>query len=330
MSCLSLNSFKWTDNCCYIDSVIMALFTTNIKFIEDTIIYKDVKPRRRRFSCVPKAYKDRNMEDKSYIDFEIRKKIQDKLRLMYSYIRNTNNKNNTNSLSIKLTCNDLRDTISLCPTEDQYYLKTMGDASDFLKYILSLFNTRVLKINKTVYGTDNIDAANPRSLQKIYDYVEIDSIVQDINADRLIKNKKYKIDKFLNFREDVDDDDKIKSHKFERTIMSKKIIYAPMIIFNFYILYQDEETLKEHFYKINIIPSKNIKIEDSKFNLCSIIVYKNMHYTCYFMCANQWYYYDDTALQTIKFVGEYDDLLKHKPSPKKNGILYFYDRIKKN
>ena len=95
------------------------------------------------------------------------------------------------------------------------------------------------------------------------------------------------------------------------------------LIFNFYIVYQDDETLKEHFYKINIIPSKNIKIEDSKFNLCSIIVYKNMHYTCYFMCANQWYYYDDTALQTIKFVGEYDDLLKHKPSPKKNGILYF-------
>jgi hypothetical protein len=321
MSCTSLNSFKWIDNCCYIDSVIIALFATNIKFIQDIIIYKDVKPRQMRFSCVPKSYRYRSVADKSYIDFEIRKKIQDKLRLMYDYI-----KNNKDYSNIKLTCNDLRDTIVLCPTDDQYYLKTMGDSSDFLKYILSLFKSRVLKINKTIYGTDNIDAINPRNLRKIYDYVENDSIVQDINSDILIKNKKYKIDKFLDFREDVYDE-KIKSRKFERTIMSKKIIDAPMIIFNFYILYQDEETFKEHFYKINIIPTKNIKIDDFKFNLCSIIIYKNMHYTCYFMCANEWYYYDDTSDQTIKFIGEYNDLLKHKPSPIKNGILYFYNKV---
>lgn len=326
-NCLSLKTFKWVDNCCYIDSVIVSLFITNIKFIEDVIINKEIKPRKRNFICVPSSYDDRSLEEKSYIDFEIRRKIQNKLRLLYNYIRNKN------SSKVDLTCNELRHTISLCPTDDTYYLKIMGDSSDFLKYILSLFETNVLRIQKTFYGTNNTEAIKPKNLKKIYDYVENESIIQNIDIDKLNLNprKNYKISKFLDYHEDLLDDNlkdkKIKN--FERTIISKKIIDSPMIIFNFYRLFEDVDTLKETFYKTKIIPSKIIKLDknEKQFKLVSIIVFENKHYTCYFLCNEKWYYYDDSAVKKIIFIGDYIDLLKNKPSPVKNGVIYFYKKI---
>jgi hypothetical protein len=324
-NCLNLKTFKWIDNCCYIDSVIVALFITDIKFIKNTIIKKDVKPRRSNLLCVPISYNDKSIEDKSYVDFEIRKKIQNKLRLLYDYIRNKNNE------KVDLTCNELRHIISLCPTEDAFYLKTMGDSADFLKYLLSLFETNVLRINKIFYGTNNIDSINPQNLKKVYDYVENESIVQNIDIDKLNLSlkKNYKISKFLNFKEDLLDDNlndkKIKN--YERTIVNRKIIDSPMIIFNFYRLFEDMDTLKETFYKTKIIPSKFLKTSGKKFNLFAIIVYENKHYSCYFLCSEKWYHYDDTSEPKIKFVGDHIDLLKYKPSPIKNGTLYFYDKI---
>lgn len=319
--CLSLKSFKWIDNCCYIDSAIIALFITDAKFIENEIINKELKLRKRNLVCVPESYNDRSVDQKSYVDLQIRNKIQSQLRLLYNYIRNENKPN------VELTCNDLRQTISLCPNEDAYYLKTMSDSSDFLKYILSMFNTKVLRINKTFYGTDNIDTIKPRNLKKIYDYVENDSIVQniDINNLNLDSKKLHRIEKFLDFREDLVDE-KIKN--FKRTIVSKRIIDSPMIIFNIYRLFEDQDTLKETFYKTKIIPSRIIRLpeSDKRFNLYSIVVFENMHYTCYFLCSKKWYYYDDSAVKKIKFVGEYFDLIKHKPSPVKNGVLYFYNK----
>ena len=100
-----------------------------------------------------------------------------------------------------------------------------------------------------------------------------------------------------------------------------------MIIFNFYRLFEDVDTLKETFYKTKIIPLKVIKLGDKKLKLFAIIVFENKHYSCYFLCSEKWYYYDDSSVPKIKFVGDHIDLLKHKPLPTKNGTLYFYNKI---
>jgi hypothetical protein len=163
----------------------------------------------------------------------------------------------------------------------------MNDASDFLKYILNIFDVKKLKVLKN---------------NKIY----YKSILYEVNSlPDLNQLKIYNITKFL---------------KVEN---GSKILQGEYLIFRINRYFEDDI-----FYKTQIYPQKEFKLGKQNLKLRSIIVFENLHYTCYFLCEDEWYYYDDTKdnFKRIKYIGEYRDMLIYKPSPMKQGVLYFYEK----
>lgn len=278
------------ENCCYINSVLVALFSPQTTFINNMISSK-LTLRTKNYFCSNNPSKD----------LKIRKQIQSQLQ----------NINATISLSPSYnSCLKLRNTISSCPTNDTFHLTDMNDASDLLQYILNIFDTKVATFRQNIYLTNNLTSEMPKKMGKIEENVVRDSVFIDIDALAFLPaNKTYKTSKFLKFKS-YDEDINVR----ERKIIQRELIDSPYIVFRFSRLFE----YSDKFINTKITPDKNI----GNLELASIIIYQNFHYTTYFKYDDTWYYYDDNT--AIKVIGNYKNLLKAKPSVKSNGICYIY------
>ena len=115
---------------------------------------------------------------------------------------------------------------------------------------------------------------------------------------------------------------------YKRRIEIKNIIESDYLIF--YI--QRLLTERKRLYN-KIIPDETITLQNNKkLNLHAIVVHRNVHYTCYIKCNNYWFYYNDMS-DEIKYVGNYNDMIKNKnkrPDPCTEGTLYFYSKNENN
>jgi hypothetical protein len=292
-NCIQKNTFSWVENCCYIDAVIVAFF----------------------IGCSNFAKKHLNKELKQENGLKIRKNIQSKLKIVFDIMMDT-------SKNQYIDCKIIRKYIKYHPTSDNFHSTDLNDASDFLKYIFDILEIKSSHVNETVYGTDNVNSESPResSMYKISEKVKKESnIFENNDLPYLKKNKIYTTKKFLkSLHEPLDLEN---NFNYERKIIKKELIKTDCLILRINRYFDDDI-----FYKTKIIPSRKIKHDNAYMYLSAILVFENSHYTCYFLCEGEWYYYNDASLKKIKYIGQYDIMIKSTPSPISNGILYFYNK----
>lgn len=266
---------KYCNNSCYIDSVLLSLFAIPNFFINQQILNKHIH--------------DKNL------------KIFQKELIKISY-----HMRNSQIYSSK----NLRKISKFFSNNFNNY--EMQDASEFLLFILNLFDINSIKKeiflfisrsqNKNpILSRHYIEKNSPFVLipfNKIYDNIDISSFILNIDDVKLY-------DPFI------------------RKIEFSEIIDSSFLIFNVQRTLLSEDRHEKRTFK-KIIPNKKIMINKKILELYSIIIHNNYHYTSYIKCnGNDWFYYDDLSIKPI-FIGNYHNLFSQKLDPSRFGTLYFY------
>jgi hypothetical protein len=319
---LQIKGLKWYGNSCYLDSSLVALFAQPTSFTTN-ILNLNLKnyPLEKQLIC-GKTYEE---------DLKNKEKVQEQLRIVVDYIRGKE--------SDVDQCFDLRETFKNCPNIENYYNTEMKDAGDFLGYLLSLFPVNTARIKTITYTTNSLEDPPKQNdlIQTSVIYDNRASVMFTVDSFQLNANPKLKISKYL---QNTEDSILTSTNLFYpygknkpgyiRRIYNRKLENAPYIILNFKRL----NPLDNSFILSKVIPEEQIKLPSGQtFNLSSIVLFENAHYTCVFKVNDTWYHYNDmggngTAYNIKKIgTGLSKMLLKTKPDPQTNGTLYFYKPI---
>jgi len=322
-NCKNLRGLKWVGNSCYLDSSLFSLFAVPTSFVDDNIINAILTPRlTTRFVC--------SANGSSQVDLENRQVVQNQLKTIVTHIRGRGLSNRDKY------CTDLRGALINCPNVENYYDNSMKDAGEFLTYILEMFDTNIAVKETITYYTNNVTDEMP-SVQDLVksDNVNIDrsaSIIQFVDSSRLLRysnDNDHSIRQFLSDIDSAEFDEKNKPYyrdlTYNRRISITNLISTPYLIFRFQRLY----TYGKKPLETRIIPLQTLTLDiDARFMLSAIVVFQHQHYTCYFRCGNDWYFYNDIDNnEPIKIIGTYQNLLTSEPSPISGGTLYFYTPI---
>jgi hypothetical protein len=302
-------SLSWTGNSCYMDSILQSIFGPGVdNTLAQEILYANLNFDTRKNLC----------------DIKYREIIQSKLREISNTIQNISKKDINN-------VKEFRKVLRNCPyrgavIEEQFYGTEMRDAGEFLSYILNFFpisDKAVRKENKYVTN----EGEELKLIDESIDYKS--SIIININWQTLLLSEGLSLENFLidELESKFDTPFTVEKYpgKFTHRFTSRKILDSPAIIFSFERLtllknITDDDDDGETYYidkKINV-PNRINLTSGKSLNLSAIVIYETAHYTCYFKCKNEWYYYNDMATPKIKkqkldkeFIG-------------KQGTQYFY------
>ncbi len=303
VTCTTLNSLRWVNNSCYLDSVLISLFLIPNKFIDNHIL-SNLYPKKINF-CSNISSVITTIEE-----LQKRGNIQDELRNTTNFLRTSGN--------ININCTKVRKLLRECNNNyySDWWSSNQQDTSEFLLYIINMFVDDITIINKTVTYTDIHD-----NIIKIESIKEKIGIVCNIQNSEIIQYKK--LSGYTTYKD-------ITQLKYKGSLINRTeintIVYTPYIIFNL-----NRKNINEHgvsvITNIEIIPDENIQIGEDFFLLHSIIVYINHHYTCYFLCNYKWYYYKD-LVKGYRIIGNglYKNLIKDT-NIKTTGILFFYKKV---
>jgi len=106
----------------------------------------------------------------------------------------------------------------------------------------------------------------------------------------------------------------------------KTYLKAPMLIIQVARVFAGKKI------KTAVVPILNIKLKENtkKLYLTSIICHHGSnvnhgHYTCYIVCKNDWYHYDDIGFQKMKLIGDVQTLFKHNDNfVLRNAVNFIY------
>ena len=318
-------ALKWTDNSCYLDSALFAFFAGPKIFIEKMLISNIENDKDKMIQKVC------GEGEKDLIN---RKNTQAELKKIGYSIMNK-------GPEIEY-CTNFRNTLIECPDEENYHTNGIGDAGEFIIYLLSIFPIEKSVVKTVIYGTNNHDEYfDPRlfSKEEIYQSVYFekkDSIVHIIHNDQISKignRDDIFISEFL--KETIDTKDKIfyaKDKKaYSRKIQIVTLESTPYLIFSLKRSSKENSPIDENI----VIPDKIIKIGDKKFFLSAAVIYTGKcHYVAVAKYNGIWWYYDDQKYKKTKKLKPFktfDDVVKESLiSPNKiinpltHGTQFYY------
>jgi hypothetical protein len=233
-------------------------------------------------------------------------------------------------------CTDFRKTLKECPDEENYHTSGIGDAGEFIIYLLSIFPIEKSVVKTIIYGTNNHDDYfDPKlfSKEEIYKSVsfeEKDSIVHIIHNDQISKigNKDDTfISQFLKVKIDTKDelfyanDKKVYSRKIQITSVES----TPYLIFSLKRSSNENLPIDENI----IIPDKIIELGNKVFFLSAAVIYTGKcHYVAVAKYNGIWWYYDDQNYKdtkTLKPFKTFDDVVKESLiNPLTHGTQFYY------
>ena len=299
-------------NSCYLDSVLLSLFTVQNDFVDRNILDTELTKRNiSKLYCIPKG----NPKIPE-IDLYNRQQVQNELVNITKSIRGKRN--------VK-QCTGLRGIIKSCPNPENFQDDRPKDAGDFLGYILNMFDTEVAVKQFDIYVTNNLNA-------KLEDIPKLDtnvdrtsSVVHTMFYHDMMNIEPNTPTRLLISRvEDsgeLDPDNYYRGYK--RLITVVTLIDTPYLIINL----QRNNPVGDDTIKTKIMPSNSIIVGENILSLSAIVIHRGDrsggHYTAYLKINDEWYYYNDMGPSIVK-VGSYNKLLSSNPSPMKYGTLYFY------
>ena len=325
IKCSNIRGLKWKGNSCYIDSTLVALFSTPCQFTDNILNMNLSKNPISRF--VGGSYPCGMSYDE---DLQNRQMVQNQLNIIAQSIRGSN--------TIVEYCFNLRETFRRCPDPENYYDNRIKDAGEFLGYILSLFPVNTAVKRRQTYATNDMSfKPSFGSLIETSDITDRNSsIIHQVDSFRLLalKGEKTGLNNFIKQREDTYPNELAEEDLFfpnngnigyKRRITYETLVSAPYIVFSL-----KRVNIFTNFINTEIIPVPEITLKSGeRFFLSAIVIFENLHYTCTFLCENTWYYYNDmdSTKYYIQRIGTYNDMLKIRPSPMRNGTQYYYTPV---
>lgn len=313
----NLRGLKFTNNSCYIDSVLIALFLLPNRIIENVFFRSDLSKNKREIQCFD------NNNDTS--ELAVRKEIRKELVNIASNIKLTNDHNSKPTI----TCEKLRTVLKMCTNSKKtFHTSNTQDAGEFLLYLCGLFD-----FVNTTYISERNFLNIPRKKDKSDEYTSSSQIEQGPVV--MIPNKN--ITPNLNFQTFVNGrqilstyednslfvhDGKTYNSMFETTIITS----STFLVFSVSRLGLDDfEKEVRNTDKISHINTIQLS-EQNTLELYCIVVHDKNHYTCYIKIFDSWYFYNDMAnpmfvetnFKNNNFPG---------PNPWTHGTLYFYRSV---
>lgn len=312
-------SLSWKDNSCYIDSILQSIFGPGVNnTLAREILYTNLNFDKRTTNLC---------------DVKHREKIQRKLRRISDTIQNISKKDIEDVTEFK-------EALKNCPYSgagrtEQFYGTAMRDAGEFLNYILNFFPVSDKAVREeTKYVTNEGESLKFQRLSKDYN----SSIIIKVFWEKLIEPKQQlSLENFL--RDEIESTfdepftvEEVQGQQFTRRFTVREIIDSPAVIFsvdrvtfykNIFPSTDDyggyDPNARTYYIDTNISVPNRITLSSGKsLKLSAIVIYRSHHYTCYFKCKNEWYYYDDKA--SPKIIKQDLD----KKLIEKQGTQYFY------
>jgi ubiquitin C-terminal hydrolase len=334
--CQNLRGLKWTDNSCYLDSALLALFATPTDFTNN-LINMDLATN----PIPPPAYgRDswpcgHNREE----DLANRRLVQAQLRHIAQSIRGEG--------PFVEYCFNLRQTFKLCPDPENYAGTGFADSGEFITYILNMFPLNLAQKKTVSYATNYVSQGEIPSQDLIETSTTYDcnaSVIQFVPMENL-KNSpdSVNISSFIRILTDSGELTPENLYKpygdtgqmFKRRISVSTLEYTPYLIFNIKRIGIDFTTRDwgEVFLRKPITPEPEIILRNGqRFALSAVVMYTGgNHYVCTVKCGGSWYYFDDAPSKnnyTLEEMGTYEDVVRHAPyNPNTNGTQYYYAPI---
>lgn len=277
---------------CYIDSVLMILFTVLHKFTEKYI----EKPNFKRNDVC-----SNNPQD----DYKIRENIRKEFINLFNQVKGLK--------SDQITCVNFSRLTEECqnPVFERFNISPSGnmrDASEFLSFISTVFELdRLLKYTET------------KTISKLSGKTEVVTDVIETNPIWVIYPDQ--INKFDNTEDMLSYDTLIVPDSGDTlTITEKKEIKHTVDI-----LFIDIRRLSlksgASMYDLNnpnntvfntkiIYPTDIIDINNQRLVLVACVVFNNRHYTSFLRCNDKWYHYDDTMSPKINlYASDWDEFV---------------------
>lgn len=312
----NLRGLDWVGNSCYLDSSLFSLFAIPNKFIDDNILNANLTPRYSQIECSSGAESD-DVVELGEVDWLNRIEIQDKLKHIVFNIRN----------NIETKCVDLRKSLRKCDNTCQYAGDNTQDAGEFLTALFRMFDLNLAKKKTVTYGSFS-DVENPTDLEITNESIDtVSSIIQYVpyfNIMKTTSDTHYELRDLIKIKDDsgiLAPGYEFGSKNYRRRLQCTTLVDTP------YLIFRIDRFFMYNFYRTKIIPNELITLDSLKsFVLSAIVAFDRRHYTCYFRCGNDFYYYDDGGECLIEKVGSYEDMLVvcNKPNVITNGTLYFY------
>lgn len=307
--CDIFKGLQWTENSCYLDSVLICLFSTPSAFVFHNILYDPVSEEQKT-DVICKDKKAKN-------------KVRKELVKIYNTIRGLGG-------DIE-TCKDLRKKLKKCKSSQKFHRGNIQDAGEFLIYLLGIFETNKAYVRQITFATNSETSPVPeRDLVMTSNKLDIySSVVNSIYPDdiKIIEDNRSLSD-FIQTRTDsgiLDDDNlfKVGTEKYKRRITIRNLEYTPYLIFYLIRKSLDIESEEEIVLYNKIKIDDSIQIGENNYELSGIVLYieSNKHYVSIIKCKDKYLYYDDLNDEGLLEIESLDD---SPVNPYTNGVLFFY------
>lgn len=276
------NTFKWDKNSCFFDSTIFLLLST--------LSHSDFFWKRVLYSSL--SFKKGNVCFKNQaLDNALVQEVQSRLKRAADYLYGNRETPQTCDMlrNLFIKCEKMSDNVeSLAELSSGKFgdtmvvLEAIDKMFDLTNLIWNYFYSDIPKIERRTEGY-SVNVA-----VKVSDKIVISS--QNLIEEQIFKRK--------NFEKYIVDAEFLTITVNRRMPINDKFIYNKnyKIIPNEYI----------------VLPS--IERRENELQLVGIIIWKNSHYTVFFLNGDRvWFHYDDQkASSGFKRIGTFDDLLKNE------------------
>jgi hypothetical protein len=221
--------------------------------------------------------------------------------------------------SVATTCEDLRMVLHAGDNEEEEEDRWIDKPLSPMDILTKLEQLNIIKsdnVERTVEVYGQINKTSPLVLTSRR--TEVAEIVIDITSDSLKESGKVplKVDEFVKKNKMVTAANLVGTggvtYNYVTTVI--KHLSAPMLIVHVHRRVLGRVTK----LTVPVIPSEVIMLKKNTvpLSLSSIIIHKGNditgHYTCFYKCANDWYYFDDIKPESVKFIGSYEQLISIK------------------
>jgi len=288
--CKNISIKNDQNNSCYLDSLLIALFNTKNEYIENILLYSNVK-----------KYND-NLYNKGIL-------IQNELKHIYDIVALKKQTSVTNCSNFrKLLKSYYIDYFKINPYIDKINWTT--SQNDYFE-IFNIFNYIFDIPNDLHYMINN--------------NIEYRSFIDVFPIDDLISNKTIYVDKYYPKRENIITFDDINDINYGKIIKEKiEYLKTPILFIYFNRNFNNVKKLNT-----TIIPSLKLKLKHNNFNLYlnSIIIHlgdvNGGHYITLYECKGLWYKYDDLLVKE-ELIGTFNDIINNNLYLQNLTGLYYF------
>lgn len=296
-------------NTCYMDSLLFALLSPQINYINTYIL---------RGKTIPTFCENAKI-------------IQTELRELKYYLYNINKQST-------YTCKNLKTFFGKCKILSTFSSLNINDPTEFLSKLFEIFYTNNLTTETNFYVSNDITIQKKWKITSNKLLNDKESVIRNIDLMSIDKprNNLLFIQDFINYTEIIEldndnlyrnEDDNIKYKFYKKQL---KIISSDILIFSIFRKLTDDINQSD-FTDYPIYPNEILIVSNNnkifKYNLCSCVIYTGyLHYKCYFKNGNMWYIYNDLDPE-IKLIGSFNDMIKLDVSPITHATILIYDII---